>query len=152
MAEGADIQVRHVRPEDREGWARLRRALFPDYDPPEIDQFFAHGGFPGFQNSAVFVAAAEGALMGFAEATARPYAEGCETTPVAYLEGWYVDGKWRKRGVGAKLVAAVEAWGRAHGMKEFASDASPENTVSRAAHKALGFEEIEQIVCFAKKL
>ena len=152
MADSGAIRVRPVREEDREGWAKLRWALFPDFDPPEIDEFFAHGGFPGFQHSAVFVAEAEGALVGFAEATARPYAEGCETTPVAYLEGWYVDEAWRRHGVGAKLAAAVAAWGRDLGMKEFASDASPENSVSREAHKALGFEEIEQIVCFAKKL
>ena len=147
------IMVRPVKPEDKTEWARMRRRLFPDFDPPEIDEFFENGGFPGFANSAVFVAeAAEDALVGFAEATARPYAEGCLNTPVAYLEGWYVDEPKRRSGVGTALVAAVEDWARANGMQEIASDALPENAVSLKAHAALGFREIERIVCMAKKL
>ncbi|MHA7870888.1 MAG: GNAT family N-acetyltransferase [Hyphococcus sp.] len=147
-----DLVVRPARPGDRDGWARLRRRLFPDFDPPEVDAFFRTGVFDGFERCAVFVAEASGTLVGFVEASARPYAEGCKTTPVAYLEAWYVDAGWRKAGVGARLVAAVEDWARANGLKEIASDTQPDNAVSRGAHTRLGFEEIEQIVCFAKTL
>ena len=147
------IKVRPVKPGDKTDWARMRRLLFPDFDPPEIDKFFENGGFPGFANSTVFVAEnADGALVGFAEATARPYAEGCLTTPVAYLEAWFVDEAARQSRIGAALVAAVENWARENGMKEIASDALPENTISLKAHAALGFREIERIVCMAKKL
>lgn len=153
MPDAADIRIRPVRPEDRAGWAALRRKLFPDFAPPEIDVFFETGCFDGFALCAVLVAEAPGgALVGFAEASARLYAEGCDTTPVAYLEGWYVEDAWRGAGVGRLLVEGVEEWGRAHGMKEIASDTQPENAISRKAHAQLGFEEIEQIVCFAKKL
>ena len=30
-------------------------------------------------------------LVGFAEVGERAFADGCNTAPVAYLEGWYVD-------------------------------------------------------------
>ncbi len=153
MVSGEEILVRPVREEDSEGWARMRRILFPDFDPPEIKAFFEAGGFDNFAHSAVFVAeTAGGALVGFAEATARPYAEGCVTSPVAYLEGWFVDEAWRKRGVGALLVRAVEDWGRSLGMTEFASDAAPDNLTSRNAHQALGFREEGLVICFTKKL
>lgn len=147
------IRIRPVRPEDRDGWAAMRRTLFGDFDPPEIDGFLATGRFDGFDRCAVFVAQTPGgALVGFAEASARPYAEGCETTPVGYLEGWFVEEGWRGRGVGAKLVRAVEDWARAQGLTEIASDADIANHASHKAHAALGFQEAERIVCFAKAL
>ena len=48
----------------------------------------------------------------------RNYAEDCQTDRVAYLEGWYVDAEWRRRGVGSALVAGAEAWARAQGCTE----------------------------------
>lgn len=38
------------------------------------------------------------------------------------------------------------------GYREIASDAELENTASRSAHRALGYEEIERVVCFRKSL
>jgi aminoglycoside 6'-N-acetyltransferase I len=91
-------------------------------------------------------------LLGFAEVSRRPYAEGCETSPVGFLEGWYVVPECRRQGIGRALVAAAEAWARALGCREFASDALVENTLSAAAHRALGFEEVVVIRCFRKGL
>ena len=152
MTKDLEVVIRPVEPGDKAAWARLRRKLFPDFDPPEIDVFFETGRFDGFEKCAVFVADAGDQIVGFAEASARPYAEGCATTPVAYLEGWYVDEAARKSGVGRLLVEAVADWGRAEGMQEFASDADINNFASQKAHGAIGFEEVERIVCFAKKL
>jgi aminoglycoside 6'-N-acetyltransferase I len=53
---------------------------------------------------------------------------------------------------GRALVAAAEAWARGMGCGEFASDALADNTASRAAHHALGFEEVEVRRCFRKSL
>lgn len=100
-----------------------------------------------------FVAEVEpGKLAGFAEASLRPWAEGCSDTPVPYLEGWYVDEEFRGSGIGGNLVNAVEAWARKMGFDELASDTEIENTESQQAHYRLGFEKIETIICFMKKL
>jgi len=90
--------------------------------------------------------------IGFVELFIRPYAEGCTTSRVAFLEGWYVEPSWRRRGVGAALVRAAEAWARAQGCTEFASDSLIDHTEGHAAHRAVGFEEVERIVCFRKNL
>jgi aminoglycoside 6'-N-acetyltransferase I len=90
--------------------------------------------------------------VGFVELSRRLYAEGCTTSPVGFLEGWYVEPEYRRRGIGGALVAASEAWARALGCREFASDALADNHVSTAAHKSLGFEEVEVIRCFRKSL
>jgi aminoglycoside 6'-N-acetyltransferase I len=94
----------------------------------------------------------DGRLGGYVEVGTRPYAEGCDTSPVAYVEAWYVEADLRRRGWGGKLFAAVEDWARAKGHSELASDSLLENHVSIAAHKSLGFSEVERQVCFAKKL
>jgi aminoglycoside 6'-N-acetyltransferase I len=93
-----------------------------------------------------------GGLCGFIEVSLRDYAEGCTTSPVAYIEGWYVDAESRRRTLGTRLVQAAEAWARNQGLKEIASDTQTDNIVSIQAHKVLGYEEVERIVCFRKVL
>ena len=90
--------------------------------------------------------------VGFAKNGTRAYAEGCETSPVAFLEGWYVIPKPQGTGVGRALVAAAEGWARSKGLRELGSDTELHNEVAINAHKALGFEETERIVCFLKRL
>jgi aminoglycoside 6'-N-acetyltransferase I len=65
---------------------------------------------------------------------------------------WYVAAAHRRSGVGAALVRASEAWARAQGCVEFASDVEIENAVGIAAHLALGFAETDRVVCFRKDL
>jgi aminoglycoside 6'-N-acetyltransferase I len=77
----------------------------------------------------------EGELCGFIEVSFRDYAEGCQTSPVAYIEGWYVDEHCRRRTLGTRLVQAAEAWARSQGLQEMASDTQIENAVSIQAHK-----------------
>jgi aminoglycoside 6'-N-acetyltransferase I len=94
-----------------------------------------------------------GAAIAMAEATLRrDYVNGCSTSPVAFLEGIHVRPAWRRRGLARHLCAAVEAWGREHGCREFASDALLDNEVSHRMHRALGFEERERVVCYCKRL
>lgn len=59
-----------------------------------------------------------------------------------------------RRGPGAmpEVVFVAEDWARQLGCTEFASDALAENAGSAAAHRALGFEEVEIIRCFRKEL
>ncbi len=79
-------------------------------------------------------------------------AESCESSPVASLEGWYVDPDVRRHGVGAALVRAAEVWARTKGLKELASDTELANTDSQLAHAAVGFVEVERLVAYRKVL
>jgi aminoglycoside 6'-N-acetyltransferase I len=131
----------------------MRHALWPDEADThrdEIAQFFA--GDRRFLH-AVFLAEDErGEVVGFAEVSLRPYAEGCDSSPVAFLEGWYVAPELRRRSVGGALVRAVEDWAREQGCTELGSDTELENEVSTRAHGALGFEEAALLRCFRKAL
>ena len=139
----------------------MRAALWPEESgethSSEVTRFLANPPRDvGTMPEGVLVAVDEDTVpprvVGFVELSRRRYAEGCYTSPVGFLEGWYVAPEYRRRGVGAALVAASEAWARALRCREFASDALAENVVSQTAHKALGFEEVEVIRCFRKSL
>ncbi len=91
--------------------------------------------------------------QGFAQCQLRrDYVEGTESSPVGYLEGIYVEPCARGSGDAKALLAACEAWAREKGCREFASDCELGNDVSFAFHLAVGFEEANRIICFAKKL
>ena len=146
--------VRPVAESDRERWLSMRYQLWPDgrraEHAEEIARYFAQD-WP-FERSEVLVAErSDGRLVGFAELSIRPYAEGC-LPRVAYLEGWFVEAEARRSGVGAALIGAAEDWGRQLGCREFASDAEPENRASIEAHLRLGFEDAGLVRCFKKIL
>ena len=101
----------------------------------------------------VFVAARDGGgLGGFAEVAILPHALGCQTHPVGYLEGWWVDPDLRRTGLGRQLVAAAENWARAKGCREVASDTDVGNDVSLTAHLALGYKQVGRVIPFNKRL
>jgi aminoglycoside 6'-N-acetyltransferase I len=110
--------------------------------------------FDGLQQGVAFVALdAGGTPVGFAEATIRhDCVNGTDTSPVGFLEGWFVLPEWRGHGAGLALVDRVEQWTREHGCTELASDALLDNAQSQRAHMACGFEETERVVCFRKRL
>ena len=146
------MKIRTVNESDTADWLRMRTALWPELPedhPVEIKQFFAEAR----EDLATFVAeAGDGQLCGFLEAGTRPYAEGCRSSPVGYIEGWWVDSDHRNQGVGSRLVSAAENWARDLGLTEMASDADIANDVSQLAHKALGYNETDRLICFMKKL
>ena len=145
------VAIRGARPEDRPDWLRMRRALWNDC--PEEQQVREIEEILGGDTEEVFFAERpDGGLCGFLEAALRSRADGCDSTPVGYIEGWYVDPDLRLQGVGKALVEAAEAWARSRGCLQMASDAELWNTVSHQAHGALGYQEAARLVLFKKDL
>ncbi|HET9986695.1 MAG TPA: aminoglycoside 6'-N-acetyltransferase [Longimicrobiales bacterium] len=145
--------VRPVHPSDAADWERMRQALWPSAPGEharEIAAFFA--GARRDPAHALLAVDDSGRAVGFAELSIRSSAEGCRSGRVAYLEGWFVEAPVRRTGVGAALVRAAEAWGRAQGCTELASDTAIDNPGAAAAHRSLGFAEVDRIVCFRKEL
>jgi len=146
------MRIEQAADEYLEGWTRLRAELWPDSSferhRAELAQIRAN------ENAVAFVAIdSAGHVGGFAEATLRhDYVNGCETSPVLFLEGIYVRPEDRREGVARMLCQAVAAWGRAAGCTEFASDALIDNLASHAFHEALGFVETRRVVYFRKLL
>lgn len=131
----------------------MRQALWPSASGEHAEEIASFFRGDRRNPAEVLLAVDDSArVIGFAEVSIRSYAEGCYSGRVAYLEGWFVEAGDRRKGVGATLVRAVEQWGRAQGCTELGSDAEIHNHDSVAAHRSLGFEEVERIVCFRKAL
>src|SRR5579883_321590 len=141
---GMDCQIRIMDVADRAAWAVMRHRLWPDEAPAAhgatIDEILASDSAWGF------MAEIAGMPAGFAELAIRKYANGCETRPVPFLEGIWIETQFRRRRVGARLVAHLEAFLRERGFREFGSDALIDDRVSHAAHAAWGFAETERVV------
>lgn len=143
--------IRDIAETDRLDWLRLRHALWPgslaDHDVETRRYFDDRATAP-----IVLVAEIEGRVVGFLELDFRKYAPGCESSPVAFIEGWYVEPAFQRQGIGRALVEAAEARARVLGHDEIASDTELDNTVGIAAHRAAGYEEVERVVCFRRSL
>jgi aminoglycoside 6'-N-acetyltransferase I len=143
--------IRRATQADKPEWLRMRQALWPEHSAED----FAVQSIEilGDTSQAVFVFERPGgSLGGFVEAGTRKYAEGCQSSPVGYIEGWYVDEDLRGQGIGKLLVEAAEEWARARGLTEMASDTWLENETSIQAHLKMGYQEFERLVHFARKL
>lgn len=131
-------------------WSLLRHRLWPDASPAEHRAELQDVS----DNEVGFIAHdPAGMAIGFAEASLRhDYVNGCDTSPVAFLEGVYVEEAFRKQGVAAALIAEVTGWATSKGVNELASDADISNVDSHRMHAALGFEETQRVVYFRKLL
>ena len=145
------MQIRQLEPGDFHEWLRMRLALWPMHTAEEhhaeMEEVLAD------PDNIIFVAArSDGSLGGFLEASQRKYADGCHTSPVCYIEGWYVDSDLRDQGIGRQLVEAAESWARSNGLSEIASDCELDNSISLKAHLALGYDEVQRLIHFRKSL
>ena len=143
--------IRRATPEDKPEWIRMRQGLWPDAPLEYLD--FDLDDLLSDSDAGIFVASlADGKLVAFIEAGLRGYGEGCETSPVGYIEAWYVDPHLRGQKLGREMVRVAEEWAREKGCTEMASDTWLENEVSIAAHLKMGYEEAERLVHFVKRL
>jgi aminoglycoside 6'-N-acetyltransferase I len=143
--------IRRATDEDKWEWLRMRQGLWPDapaeYLTFDLDERLVDPDY------AVFVASnAEGQLVAFVEVGLRDHGEGCETSPVGYIEAWFVGEYVRGQKLGRDLIHAAEEWARGKGCAEMASDTWLENEASIAAHLKLGYWEAERLVHFVKRL
>jgi len=145
-----EITVCRITPEDKAEWFNMRKGIWPDapdeYLSFDLDDILAS------DNDAVFFAFSDGSLAGMIEARIREYGEGCETSPVGYIEGWFVREHFRGKGVAGALAQAAENWAREKGCTEMASDTWLDNSASIRVHEKLGYFEAERLIHFVKQI
>jgi aminoglycoside 6'-N-acetyltransferase I len=146
------MSIRHIKPEESEKWLSMRIALWPETEEEQHRKEMAMM-LSDASRYAVFVCKDPlGALVGFAEVSLREWAEGCLSSPVGYLEGWFVIPRTRGQGVGKCLLAASEDWARSRGCTEMASDTDIGNKSSAAVHLKMGFKVAARVIAFRKNL
>jgi molybdopterin synthase catalytic subunit len=133
----------------------MRCAMWPRLDAggheAEMTQILQRGQLHGMPGAVLVADAGDGALCGFVELSIKPM-DGFETSPVAYVEGWFVDEAHRRRGIGRKLLEGAERWAATQGRAEIGSGCGVENRISHAGHLACGFSEIRDEIFFRKRV
>jgi aminoglycoside 6'-N-acetyltransferase I len=131
------MHIRPVQARDAAAWAAMRARLWPDASSAELARETSAflDATPETTLHAAFIAEDDTTPAGFIEISLRPFSDGCSSTPVPHVEGWY-----------------VEPWARAEGFVELASDTEIYNSISMCAHEACGFEEVERLIKYRKPL
>ncbi len=135
---------------DRDIWLSMYRVLFPDSSESglnaEISRILEAPERLGI------CARLDGQAVGFAETSIRPFANGCYSHPVPFLEAIWVDPAHRQRGIAQGLLDWLEQDARAKGFREMGSDVLQDNALGLQVHDRFGFEETERVVYFRKAL
>lgn len=121
-------------------WSRLSRSSHAK----ELSEFLSDRKFKWW------IVFDEDKPVGFAEVYLRRYVNGCRQMPVPFLEGIWVDKKYRRRGAGRMLIEKISDWASARGFAEIGSDANIKNSRSHKSHASWGFKETERVVYFRK--
>jgi aminoglycoside 6'-N-acetyltransferase I len=147
-----NFNIRPIQEKDFPEWFRLRKLLWDESTDhehrEEMIDIIEH-------TETQLVLAAEivgNRLVGFLEASIRPFVEDCHSDHVGYLEGWFVEKDYRRHGIGRMLVKKAEDWAREKGCEEMASDSELGNELSLHAHLKFGYEETSRLVHLRKDL
>jgi aminoglycoside 6'-N-acetyltransferase I len=147
------MPIRAATAADAEPWLALRAKLWPMTPADEHRREIAQQLAEPERFAALLACDESGHAIGFAEVALRSdCVNGCETSPVAFLEGIYCEPAARRQGTARALAAAVERWAAARGCRELASDALIENSASHDFHRAIGFTPTERVVFDRKEL
>ncbi len=150
-----NYQILPVTRADFEDWDNLTHKLFPEHTPEELERDKRDNReiFDSPDQEAFLIRNEAGEAIAFIDLSLRSdYVIGSRTSPVAYVEGIFVEEAYRKQGIASKLIRRAEEWGLAKGCTELASDALIDNTVSHQFHTGVGFREAERVVSFIKTI
>ena len=143
--------IRQAAKEDSRVLAEMAVCMWDSHTAAQLEMEFARTIEEG--QEVFFIQYQDQTPVGFAQCSLRSdYVEGTESSPVGYLEGIFVKEDHRGKGYAKALLSACEQWAKAKGCTEFASDCELGNIVSLQFHLAMGFDEANRIICFAKKL
>ena len=147
------IEVRLMTEVDIEAWESLQTKLYGHDENArdgvmhrEVDDVL------GESNEAIFLAFENGNPIGFVELSLRDHVDGCQGSPVAYVDGLFVRPEDRGKGAGVELIEQAQQWATDRSCAELATDAELPDVTAQDFHRAMGFEETNRIVQFRKSV
>ena len=141
------MPLRPISENELSRWRTMRSHIYPElddeYDSQEMEMILHSNYWFCF-----FVIDEAEQIIGLVELSLRNIVDNCLTSPVAYLEGLYLEEAWRGQGLGREVIRHIFAWCRERGLSELATDAELHNEAAQAFYRALGFEETDRVVEF----
>ena len=126
-------------------WKQFREALYKSVDDKfnleEMDNIFNSKDW-----HCQFIESEDNKKIGMVEISYRNIVDGCLSSPVAYLEGIYLQAEYRNQGIGTQVMLMVMQWCSERGFSELATDTGLANNKAQAFYTSLGFEETDRVV------
>jgi RimJ/RimL family protein N-acetyltransferase len=141
------LQIRKIRPADAEAFAALNAALAADskyslitpdeavFSIPRQQQIIRN--IQDFDTISVFVAEADGALVGYVGATRGQYQRIRHCCVISIG----VRGNWRRQGIATRLMETVEEWATQHSIWRLELSVAVDNTAAHRLYVKLGYQE-----------
>ena len=131
------VIIRPCTSEYLEGWVRLQQRLWPD-ETLNDHRSYARSLLkrPSACRLSGMRSRRNGRCLRRGDLR-RDYVNGCKSSPVGFLEGLYVEPRYRKRGLARLLCEAVEDGAKGMGCSEFASDVLLQNETGQRVHEPL---------------
>lgn len=126
------MQLRAFRYEDLDPLHRIDCGCFPPGVAYSRDEL---AGFIGHRHSKTWVAEEQNEIAGFVVANRT-------RTCMMHIITLDVKESWRRRGVGASLMNAAEAWGRQEGLRAISLETAEDNRAAQAFYEARGYVKI----------
>ncbi|MBD2304532.1 GNAT family N-acetyltransferase [Chroococcidiopsis sp. FACHB-1243] len=146
------MKIVEVNQENFNEWLDLALKLWSDESVEEMQRSLTNI-FHSPREAGFLVKDDNDKAIGFMNLSLRyDYVPGATQSPVAYVEGIYVEDEYRKQGIGTKLIQFAQQWAIERGCMELASDALLDNTTSYEFHTKAGFQEVERVVTFIKQI
>jgi len=130
------MHLRPLRPSDLQALYEIDQACFLpgiSYARDELARFVAD------PNSKTWVAEADKEIVGFVIANRHP------TMLLGHIITIDVVESWRRRGVGAALIDAAEAWARRQSLILVSLETAVDNLAAQAFYKACGYAKYEKL-------
>jgi len=148
-----NVIIRPLQSTDGTEIIRFQKALFHDYPPDEIEEESKLLLKANPAHWQTFVAEVnEHHLAGYICGSVKIVSEIVSQMRIGYVESWYVDIEYRRKGIGRMLYQTLEAWFRKMNCVQAMSDTNLENDISVKAHSGIGFKESERLILFTKKM
>lgn len=145
------IMIQQMQSADISDIVQMAQVLYREDDVEMLRQEFEE--MLTSEKDEVFVANEDKKHIGFIHMALRyEYVEGAASSPVAYMEGIYVNPEFRHQHIARKLALAGEEWAKSKGCSQMASDAEFDNSISHAFHQKIGFKEVNRLVCYIKEI
>jgi ribosomal-protein-alanine N-acetyltransferase len=129
------VSLHNLRPADLDRLAAIDQACFAPgiaYTRAELARFI------GQRNAKTWVAQAEEGIVGFVVAE-RPARQ------VAHIITIDLVSEWRRRGVGAQLMDAVESWASGLGLRLVYLETAQDNIPAQRFYRKRGYVQIETL-------
>jgi len=137
------MTIRAATTSDLHNWVALRVQLWSDTSLGQHNDEAGEILAGSFEDGVAFLDVSSGDIIrGFAEASIRrDHVNGCESSPVAFLEGIFVRPDHQGSGIGRQLLKSVQSWALERGVTELASDAHIDNVASQAFDRVVYFRK-----------